>query len=494
MRLFGIKSLTAAVVISMFVAQPVLAEQSFEDYMKEQQSGFQQFKEERDKEFTDFLQQQWKEFKGEKPVQQIPKPKPVVMPEEKPKKVIDDKIKEGKPVETAPVPKFVTPEKPKPVIIPVEIKPIDKPVDIGTYAEFTFFGTAVKFKYDKNMRTTVGNKIDNKIIADFWKNLANTEYKPLLEQLDAYRDSLSLNDWGYLMLVDQVAEKISGTMNDNDKTIIGWFILLKAGYDAKIAYKDGQINLLLPSGVPLYGVTYFTLGEKRYYAVNPAGVSKKLGAVYTYKESYPGAVKMLDFRLVKYPVYTGGMAVKKLSFAYSGKTYDVNVNYNMHSKAFFEFYPQTDVRIYTTSVVPNWVGSTILAQLREVIKGKSEKEAVNMLLRFTQKAFEYKRDPEQFGREKFLFPEETIIYPYSDCEDRSIMFSYLVKSLTGLDVVLLDYPGHIATAVKFNEKVTGDNLKINGETYTICDPTYINADIGKEMPQFKNVTPKIVKY
>jgi len=27
----------------------------------------------------------------------------------------------------------------------------------------------------------------------------------------------------------------------------------------------------------------------------------------------------------------------------------------------------------------------------------------------------------------------------------------------------------------------------------VCDPTYINADIGMAMPQFKNVSPNVVK-
>ena len=32
------------------------------------------------------------------------------------------------------------------------------------------------------------------------------------------------------------------------------------------------------------------------------------------------------------------------------------------------------------------------------------------------------------------------------------------------------------------------------EKYIICDPTYINADIGMEMPLVKGNTPKIVSF
>ena len=117
-----------------------------------------------------------------------------------------------------------------------------------------------------------------------------------------------------------------------------------------------------------------------------------------------------------------------------------------------------------------------------------------MRFRFVQTAFDYKTDDQQFGKEKYLMMEETLHYPSSDCEDRSIMFSYLVKTLLKLDVVGLDYPGHIATAVKFNSDLTGDRVTHNGKVYVICDPTYINADAGMEMPQFKNVEPKIIQF
>jgi hypothetical protein len=119
---------------------------------------------------------------------------------------------------------------------------------------------------------------------------------------------------------------------------------------------------------------------------------------------------------------------------------------------------------------------------------------VNFLLRFVQTAFEYKTDEEQFGREKPFFPDETIYYPYSDCEDRAILFSYLVRSLLHLDVVGLYYPNHIATAVRFSKKNDGDAIEYQGKLLTICDPTYMNADIGMCMPQFKNVQPKVIAF
>ena len=69
----------------------------------------------------------------------------------------------------------------------------------------------------------------------------------------------------------------------------------------------------------------------------------------------------------------------------------------------------------------------------------------------------------------------------------------LVRELLGLDVVLVHYPGHMATAVAFDETVKGDYFEINGRRFTICDPTYINADIGMAMTQFKSTPAEIIK-
>jgi hypothetical protein len=61
-------------------------------------------------------------------------------------------------------------------------------------------------------------------------------------------------------------------------------------------------------------------------------------------------------------------------------------------------------------------------------------------------------------------------------------------------VVILDFPGHIATAVKFSNPVQGDNWELNGKRYTVADPTYVNANVGMTMPQYKGKTPKLMAF
>jgi hypothetical protein len=196
--------------------------------------------------------------------------------------------------------------------------------------------------------------------------------------------------------------------------------------------------------------------------------------------------------LEKIPAVSEEIGTRRLTFRYGGKTYAFPVHYNQNAIRFFNTYPQTDLPVFFSGVVAAETERSLLAGLGPIIAGKSETEAVNILLRFVQTAFEYQTDDEQFGREKYFFAEEAIHFPFSDCEDRSVLFSYLVRRLTNLEVVGLLYPGHVATAVRFTGEVKGDKVMAGGKNFVVCDPTYINADIGMAMPQFKGVVPEII--
>jgi len=99
----------------------------------------------------------------------------------------------------------------------------------------------------------------------------------------------------------------------------------------------------------------------------------------------------------------------------------------------------------------------------------------------------------KFGYERAFFADENFFYPYNDCEDRSILYALLIKDLLGLEVVLLHYPLHLATAVHFPENITGDYLTIDGKKFIVCDPTYIGASIGTAMPQYKNASANVIR-
>ena len=534
----GLSIKTAVALISCLSLAPAgmsVADSDFMKYMQQQQNEYQEYKDKRDKEFTSFLKSHWKEMKVFSGIKRDPAPKPVKMPVAKPmpkpspvvvekpdprlepKPVPRPAIKpkpQAKPEPVKPVPQTrpelrpAPEQKPRPVVQapvkPVVIikppvikpKPVVKPVvsvPKGRSAKVNFFGRHLTFYYDPKMQTRLNGRINEKAIANFWSKLSKADYDGLLNQFNKQRGPLQLNDWSYALLINDLAKEIYSGQK-NEQSLFTWYMLIKSNYQARLAYSKYKVFLLLPTEQRLYSVAYFTFGGKRYYALGMDGNRAKPGKVFTYDGQYPGATKAFNMALNQNLNTRPDKRTRRVSFVYSGKRYSVNVSHDTNTINYLRTYPQMDIGQYFMSRVNNEIGNPLLTQLREIIKGKSEEEAVNILLLFVQNAFKYKTDQGQFGEENYLFPEETMFYPYSDCEDRSVIFAWLVRSLTGLEVVGLDFPGHIAAAVKFSRRVNGDTVRHKGNVYVVTDPTYINARAGMTMPDFKKVRPKVISF
>ena len=130
--------------------------------------------------------------------------------------------------------------------------------------------------------------------------------------------------------------------------------------------------------------------------------------------------------------------------------------------------------------------------LKSKIEGLGQLEATNILLNWVQTAFVYEYDDKVWGHDRAFFAEETLFYPYCDCEDRSILFTRLVRDLLGLKTVLVFYPGHLASAVCFTDSVSGDYISLNEQRYVITDPTYIGAPVGMTMPDMDNTQASVI--
>ncbi len=109
-----------------------------------------------------------------------------------------------------------------------------------------------------------------------------------------------------------------------------------------------------------------------------------------------------------------------------------------------------------------------------------------------QTAFVYEYDDKVWGADPAFFADETLYYPYCDCEDRSILLTRIVRDLLNLKCALVYYPGHLATAVALGEDATGDFIRVGEEKFLVCDPTYINAPIGRTMPGLSNDEAKLL--
>ena len=526
-------------------------------FMKEEIADFDKFMDDADRDFIDFMREPWKKFEAEKPVVKRVKPEPVkpvvydaeaapkdekpvcltieeildmttsegkqrpviklgevdkiifdkpeliVRKKKDPKVVIIEETVAGKPAvqpEKKPVVEPVVPEpavETVPVAAPAPVPVAEREVPAGTSPLYTGGESRSKVTYAGRAfyvsnaleRKCRLSRLDENAVADAYETLCSADYSPLLADCAQIRKDLRLNDWGVFTLVRQIAGAYCGTADES--IVMQQFLLNEMGYKARVARKStgDKMMLFVATDCRIYARPYITLDGQEYY--NLSGDNEQC-QFYMCRKDSPKAKNRIGMKLEEAPKFPG-TAVSSTHQA-QGSAAKVTVEVPEVLMNFYKDYPQCDYSVYFNAPVNSGVESRLISSLSPLLRGKSEADAANILINFVQTAFRYQTDDRQFGYEKPFFVEELFYYPYSDCEDRAMLFSYLVRKLLGLDVVLLDYPEHIATAVRFNGDVGGDYLMVNGRKYTVCDPTYIGASIGMTMPKFKTVAAKVLKY
>lgn len=478
-RLIGcILVFAGCVVQSALYAQDI--EKEFAEFEKKQLAEFEQFKNKADQDFENFLRETWEKFEAFKPLEVPLRPEPPQPVE------FDPTAIETEPVAVPVGGEYVPREEYNPVETDLpEVSPGEKVDRVSVVFYETQFKVAVASIADLRLAGTTEADV-----ADAWKYLCGKEYGQLLYDCLSIKKQYRLNDWGYLLFTKAIGTHLYGGTDDNRVTFLQMFLLSKSGYKVRLAKIDDELRLLVATVDDVYGVPYLTVNGLRYYVFEPREGSSM--SVYTYRQDFADAKNLISLEMVEVPGLAGKNVERTL--VAEGADWNIHLSVSQNLMDFYHDYPQCAVAIHYHTPMSCTLREDLYRQMKSVIAGKSQKEAASLLLHFVQTAFQYKTDGEQFGFEKPNFPDETFYYPYCDCEDRAMLYATLVKELLGLDAVLLDYPNHIAAAVRFVEEVSGDYIQLkDGDKYVICDPTYIGAPVGVCMEQYKNVAPEVIR-
>lgn len=481
--------LSVAVVMCLPLSS-IAAQSEFEAYKQQQMQGAQQdktdfrvYKEKQDREFADFLKMQWGEFEAFQGKVRIKEPKPKQIP------VVAPVAPAVSPKE-APAPAVVVAPILAPVVPPPP-PPQPKPISIAAdELELVFYGNEVKFVFDpqwKKYRLTGGAKPET--ISDFWTTMSGTKYEPTIQAVNAARRDLKLDDWGYVMLWRDVVRALQPERK-TEQNLLLWYFLVKSGYDVRLGYYDADVFLFVAIKQPVYATKYTKVNRQTYYAALAADHGNAIRAFYSYKSDYPIKLNALDIK----SAFTGFTkmvsAQRALAFDYKGNTISFTVPYDRRLVEYMGTIPQSEFELYFDTDGSSLVRHGLLAELKKYTATMGEEEAVNFLLTFVQKAFAYKTDQDQFGYEKYFFVEESLHFPYNDCEDRAVLFAWLVHELVGIKVVGVLYPGHMTTAVELKHvSDTFSTVTYQGSRWVIADPTYIGASVGMAMPTYKKLQP-----
>lgn len=453
-------------------------EERYRSFQQQAQKQYTNFREQANAEYADFLRAAWEYYK-QSPA--IPHPEEDQVPP-----VVYDNRGEQREQE---IKGDIVPQ-PNPTPTPQPVSPVIENDDESHVIRITLWGTPFAFRAPKNKSVSLPN-IEAWTLAAAWEELATEDYNNLMYDCLAARDNHKLCDWAYLTLLKQLAETLYG--QSNAAVLLQAFIYANSGYQMRLAVtENGRLHILIGTEYTFYDRGYYELEGRKFFPVDDLneGIAICTGA---YENEKP-----LSLLIANEQHFVSAPITMPKRQAQSGLTVTCSINKNLMN--FYNSYPTghygedfgTRWATYANSPMDESIRKELYPQLMSAIRGVPEAQAVNLLLNWVQTAFEYEYDDKVWGEDRAFFPAESLHYPYCDCEDRSILFSRIIRDLLKLDVVLLYYPGHLATAVAFHQEIKGDYLIINGRKFIICDPTYIGAPIGATMPDMDNKTAKII--
>ena len=327
-----------------------------------------------------------------------------------------------------------------------------------------------------------------------WREYQKHDVTSAIYSLQELSEQLGLNDWFVFQLVRDYVDGLLSDASPADRVLLEHLLLVKMGYDVRLARTERQLLLLVPFDQEVYERSFIKIGGKDYYLffdALKADLDEK-SVIYPCEPSRKDVGKGRIFSLL-----FNDKALKVSSDENKLCDYDdgiIHVACSVDAAVIrmLRSYPLMDLQCYATSVVLPQFHDEILGQLTPQLADMSQCDAADALLHFVQYVFGYEEDSEQYGEEKVNFVEESFYYDYNDCEDRSILYAFLIQSLLGLDVQFVHYPGHDCTAVRFTEcNPRGNGYYYGKDYYLICDPSYVGGTIGRCMPQYRSVQPTV---
>ena len=432
---------------------------------------FNDFKESAMKEYIDFVRKSWKEFTADSPIE-IPKDTimPVFMPDEEREKPIDSKYVQIKEVVKS-VPNV---RRKEPVL---KIEEVEQSLD--KYVQFTFYGARVKVRFDVADKVAL-SAVDENSIADALKTMSGKAYNNMLLDCMRLKRGLDLSDWAYIQLIDSLANSVYA--NDaNGASLLTAYIYMNSGYKMRLASGNGRLYMLYASEHVIYEQNSFMIDGERYYGTKELPIRLNICSA-SFKGEEP-----LSLVITGNQRFALNISEPRQISSVKYPDFNVSVRVNRNLLDFYSTYPTSMIgdnmltrwAMYANTPFDISVANVLYPALSMKLKGMSQLEAVEHLLNLVQTGFKYEYDDKVWGSDRIFFADECLFYPYNDCDDRSVLFSRLVRDLLGLDVVLVVVPGHILAAVNFTQEVDGNYTMFNDRKFVLCEPTCTNgAPVG----------------
>ena len=545
---FAASALSAQDAAEKFNQFKQQSKQDYDTTQRRQKKAYLEFRDKVNKDFADQMLKDWESVGARKPEprrsapQVVPEVKPrevpaeepaVVKPAEEPKEEPKEEPAVVKPSEepkadpllerlTGPkedarqeIAQVLSRPKPAPPVAPIipflEIYVEDTPFEVveensGKWDDdlkiaplpvpapgFQFYGTTCRVRYPEQNKFKI-KSIENKSLSNLWLQLSKKSFDVVIFDCLKVKESLDLCDWAYIQFINTFAGTIYQA-GSNEAAYLSFYLLTQSGYKLRLSKDlEGRLHVLVGVDGTITGCPYWIFDGVNFVLIDNFKVDNMFVCNVEYHGETPAKLAITNrnsFTVKQTDVRTFKSAYDNLSATGSANANLINF-YNDYPNFYMDNDPYSTWKYYALTPLTENTKAELYPALREAVKGKSQAEAVTMLLHFVQTSLDYKVDEEVWGAERVFFGEETLYYPYCDCEDRAILYSILVRDILGLEVALIYYPGHLAAATAV-EGGTGDYYELDGKRFFVTDPTFINAGIGDTMTCVRGLGAALLK-
>ncbi len=472
-------------------------QQEMNAFRKAAKEDLESFRQKINKEYAEALKDPWNNIKVSPP---IVKPKE----EQIPPVIIDDENTDPLPIKPNPVPYDEIFDAPRPTPQPQPIEPIHEivndPIPINPLddtpepsllkkLEFSFFGTPVSVRIPTEPLFRLKHLEENEV-SNVWDKLSSDNYTNLLYDCLQLRDNLKLDDWPYLLLLQQVGEEVCGK-GTNESVILTAYLYCQSGYKMRLAFSKNQLRMLFASDHTIFDNGYCMLDGTKFYLLGGGD-----GDLSISEKVFPNE-QNLSLLMNHQPLLALQSSPASKHISTRNTDMDISINANTNLLKLYDTYPASIVNdnfmtkwsMYANMPMPEHIKKQLYPKIKEKIQGLDKLQALNKILNWVQTGFEYEYDDIVWGGDRAFFPEESLHYPYCDCEDRSILLSRIVRDVLNLQCVLVYYPSHLAAAVAIDEgNPTGDYFDYKGKRFFIADGTIMGygASVGQTMKNMDN--------
>lgn len=476
--------------------------------------NYNKFRQEALKDYSDYVRKAWKDYKAN-PAVAAPKDekiKPQIAPgsEERTaswfvkifgnnKKKDAKKTKsKSKPTERKPVvAKVEEVIKAEPVIpqpkpqIPVE----PREEKANNYTTFNVFGTECKVRIGENCRYKLAD-VNSATVADAIEHVfPGQQFENMLYDCLQERKHHGFSDWAYYQMLQSLTCQFYGK-DTNEAVLALAFLYSQSGYKMRLAHTSDKLYMLAATRHFIYNKQFYVLDGDWYFLLS----NDKVDQLGICQAAFPKE-SSLSLQITASQLFADNPTVQRTISSRYNNDFSFTITSNKNYIDFFNTYPASEVNrnymtrwaMYANTPLEKGIKDQLYPPMKAKLQGMSQLEAVQQLLWWMHgeidlegkiqnaDCFLYNYDEDVWGCDRAFFGEETLFYPYCDCEDRSILLSHLVRDLLNLDVILVHYPGHLAMAVNFTEPVQGDQVEHDGRKFIICDPTYVGGRVGETM-------------